>query len=173
MKKNLISVLILALCFANLVLTALLIFTIIPETKKANNLIDQVCEAISLDLNSGTATSGSQLPQDQIVDYALTADDDTLTFNFAPSEDGNTHYLVCGISLSLNKKSDGYKTYGEDLSAKKNVILADITDIIGDYTLEQYNADKSAVHDKILKTLQKKFGADYIVDVNIVSSLTQ
>ena len=29
MKKNLISVLILALCFANLVLTALLIFTII------------------------------------------------------------------------------------------------------------------------------------------------
>lgn len=173
MKKNLISVLILALCFANLVLTALLIFTIIPETKKANNLIDQVCEAISLDLNSGTATSGSQLPQDQIVDYALTADDDTLTFNFAPSEDGNTHYLVCGTSLSLNKKSDGYKTYGEDLSAKKNVILADITDIIGDYTMEQYNADKSAVHDKILKTLQKKFGADYIVDVNIVSSLTQ
>ena len=165
MKKNLISVLILALCFANLVLTALLIFTIIPETKKANNLIDQVCQAISLDLNSGTATSGSQLPQDQIVDYALTADDDTLTFNFAPSEDGNTHYLVCGISLSLNKKSDGYKTYGEDLSAKKNVILAD--------TMEQYNTDKSAVHDKILKTLQKKFGADYIVDVNIVSSLTQ
>lgn len=39
--------------------------------------------------------------------------------------------------------------------------------------MEQYNADKSAVHDKILKTLQKKFGADYIVDVNIVSSLTQ
>lgn len=73
MKKNLISVLILALCFANLVLTALLIFTIIPETKKANNLIDQVCQAISLDLNSGAATSGSQLPQDQIVDYALTA----------------------------------------------------------------------------------------------------
>ena len=170
MKKNLISVLILALCFANLVLTALLIFTIIPETKKANNLIDQVCEAISLDLNSDTATSGSQLPQDQIVDYALTADGDTLTFNFAPSEDGNTHYLVCGISLSLNKKSDGYKTYGEDLSAKKNVILADI---IGDYTMEQYNTDKNAVHDKILKTLQKKFGADYIVDVNIVSSLTQ
>ena len=41
------------------------------------------------------------------------------------------------------------------------------------YTMEQYNTDKSAVHDKILKTLQKKFGADYIVDVNIVSSLTQ
>ena len=101
MKKNLISVLILALCFANLVLTALLIFTIIPETKKANNLIDQVCEAISLDLNSGTATSGSQLPQDQIVDYALTADDDTLTFNFAPSEDGNTRLALRSRNVFL------------------------------------------------------------------------
>lgn len=103
----------------------------------------------------------------------LTANVYTDHSNYSYRMDGNTHYLVCGISLSLNKKSDGYKTYGEDLSAKKNVILADITDIIGDYTMEQYNTDKSAVHDKILKTLQKKFGADYIVDVNIVSSLTQ
>lgn len=173
MKKNLISVLILALVFANFVLTALLIFTIIPETKKANNLIDQVCQAISLDLNSGSATSTADLPQDQIVDYALNNDGDTMTFNFASSDDGSTHYLVCGISLSLNNKSDGFETYGSDLSAKKNIILNDITDIIGSYTMEQYNADKDAVKDKILKSLQKKFGADYIVGVNFVSSLTQ
>ena len=85
MKKNLISVLILALVFANLVLTALLIFTILPETKKANNLIDQVCQAISLDLKSGAATSASQIPQEQIADYALNADGENLTFSFAPS----------------------------------------------------------------------------------------
>lgn len=173
MKKNLISVLILALVFANFVLTALLIFTIIPETKKANNLIDQVCQAIALDLNSGSATSSSSLPQDQIEDYPLSSDGDTITFNFAPSQDGSTHYLVCGISLSLNNKSDGYKTYGADLSAKKNIILDDITNIIGDYTMEEYNSDKDAVKDKILKSLQKKFGADYIVGVNFASSLTQ
>ena len=83
------------------------------------------------------------------------------------------HILVCGISLSLNKESDGYKQYKEDLSSKKNVILKEITDVIGEYSMEQYNADKSAIHDKILKKLHKDFGADYIVDVNIVSSLTQ
>lgn len=55
----------------------------------------------------------------------------------------------------------------------KNVILKEVTDVIGEYSMEQYNADKGAVHDKILKKLQKDFGADYIVDVNIVSSLTQ
>ena len=46
------SVIILALVFANFVLTAILMFTVIPQTKKANNLIDQICEAVSLDLNN-------------------------------------------------------------------------------------------------------------------------
>ena len=165
MKKNLMSVIILALVFANFVLTAILMFTVIPQTKKANNLIDQICEAVSLDLNSGASTSTANLPQDQIVDYALNEEDKTLTINFAPSEDG--------VSLSLNKESDGYKTYGEDLSSKKNIILADINTIIGKHTMEDFNNDKDAVYNEILKALQDKFGADYIVGVNFTSSLTQ
>ena len=53
MKKNLITVIILALVLANLILTAILVFTIIPQTKKSNQLIDQVCSAINLELQSG------------------------------------------------------------------------------------------------------------------------
>lgn len=173
MKKNLISVVILALVFGNLVLTAIMMFTVLPETKKANNLIDQVCQAISLDINNGAGVSAANLPQDQIVDYALNADGETMTLNFATSEDGETHYLVCNISLSLNKESKGYEQYQGDLSSKKNIILADITDIVGQYTMEEYSADKTVVSDKILTTLQKKFGTDFIVGVNFVSALTQ
>lgn len=173
MKKNLISVVILALVFGNLVLTAIMMFTVLPETKKANNLIDQVCQAISLDINNGAGVSAANLPQDQIVDYALNADGEAMTLNFATSEDGETHYLVCNISLSLNKESKGYEQYQGDLSSKKNIILADITDIVGQYTMEEYSADKTVVSDKILTTLQKKFGTDFIVGVNFVSALTQ
>ena len=61
MKKNLISVVILALVFANFVLTALLMFSVLPETKKANTLIEKVCSAIDLDLNSGAATGTSNI----------------------------------------------------------------------------------------------------------------
>ena len=49
MKKKLISVLILALVFANFVLTAILMFTVLPETQKANTLIEKVCSAIDLE----------------------------------------------------------------------------------------------------------------------------
>ena len=173
MKKNLMSVIILALVFANFVLTAILIFTVLPETKKANNLIDKVCEAISLDLNSGAATSSAKLPQDLIEDYALNEDGKTLTINFAQAEDGQGHFLVCGISLSLNNQSAGYEKYGADLSSKKNIILADINTIVGKYTMEEFNEDKQAVYDEILEELQAKFGADYIVGINFTSSLVQ
>ena len=64
MKKNLISVVILALVFANFVLTALLMFSVLPETKKANTLIEKVCSAIDLDLNSGAATGTSNISID-------------------------------------------------------------------------------------------------------------
>ena len=66
MKKNLMSVVILALVLANFVLTGLLVFTIIPETRNANKMIEAVCAAIDLELSSGVTTGTSNIPIDQI-----------------------------------------------------------------------------------------------------------
>ena len=62
MKKNLISVLILALLVVNLVMTAILTITILPETKKSNELITRVCSAIDLELQSGEKEDVSSIP---------------------------------------------------------------------------------------------------------------
>ena len=75
MKKNLISVVILALVFANFVLTALLMFSVLPETKKANTLIEKVCSAIDLDLNSGAATGTSNISIDDQEIYKVSEGD--------------------------------------------------------------------------------------------------
>lgn len=172
MKKNLISVIILALVFANFVLTALLVFTILPETKKANSMIEAVCSAIDLDLNSGAATGVSNVPLDQIVDYKLHAGEQT-TMNFAASEDGSSHYLVVTMSLSLNKESDGFAKYGADLSGQESIISDDIQRIVRCYTMEKYNENPSALQDEILEDLQGRFGKDFIVSINFISPLTQ
>ena len=107
MKKNLISVIILALVLANFVLTALLVFTVLPETKKANKLIEEVCSAIDLDLNSGATSGVSNVPINQIDDYALNSGE-TMTISFKSDDSGTAHYLVAAISLSLNKESEVY-----------------------------------------------------------------
>ncbi len=155
MKKNLITVIILALVLANLILTAILVFTIIPQTKKSNQLIDQVCSAINLELQSGENTPATpEVPIEDVETYAIT---DGFTVNLKQGEDGKQHYAVFSVSLSLNTKSDGYKTYGgsEGLAAKVTIIQSEINTIVNGYTLDEFNANGyQNVKDDILKTLQ-------------------
>lgn len=176
MKKNLMSVIILALVFANFVLTALLIFTVLPETKKANQMIDAVCSAIKLDLNSGAGTGLSDIPVDQTEEFKVNGGE-AMTINFANGSDGKKHYAVIGITLLMNKKSDGYKKYGADsakgLTDRESVIKNDINQVIRSYTLEEFDKDETAVQKEILTDLQDMFGADFIVGVNFTSVTTE
>ena len=168
MKKNLITVIILALVLANLILTAILVFTIIPQTKKSNQLIDQVCSAINLE------PATPEVPIEDVETYAIT---DGFTVNLKQGEDGKQHYAVFSVSLSLNTKSDGYKTYGgsEGLAAKVTIIQSEINTIVNGYTLDEFNANGyQNVKDDILKTLQDMFGgSDFIVGVNFSSVQTE
>ena len=170
MKKNLITVIILALVLANLILTAILVFTIIPQTKKSNQLIDQVCSAINLENTPATP----EVPIEDVETYAIT---DGFTVNLKQGEDGKQHYAVFSVSLSLNTKSDGYKTYGgsEGLAAKVTIIQSEINTIVNGYTLDEFNANGyQNVKDDILKTLLDVFGgSDFIVGVNFSSVQTE
>jgi flagellar FliL protein len=167
MKKNLISVIILALVLADLILTAILAFTIIPQTKKSNTLIDQICTAINLDLEAGKAEAATPaVSPDKIEVYDIT---DGFTLNLQ-SEDGTSHYAVFSVGLSLNTESDGYKTYegSTGLATKETIIRNEINSIVAGYTIEEFKANNyQDVKDDILTTLQSLFGgSDFIIAVN-------
>ena len=57
MKKNMLSILILALLIVNIVLTAIMMFSITGTAKKTSALIDDISAAINLDLNNQSTTS--------------------------------------------------------------------------------------------------------------------
>ena len=99
------------------------------------------------------------------------------TVNLKNGDDGQTHYAVFSVSLSLNTKSDGYETYGgsEGLSAKETIIQSQINTIVNSYTLEEFSANGyQNVKDDILTSLQDMFGgSDFIVGVNFSSVQTQ
>ena len=176
MKKNLISVIILALVFANFVLTALLIFTVLPETKKANKMIDAVCSAIDLDVNSGAGSNQLSVPIDQTEEFKVNGGE-TMTMNLAQGADGKSHYAVLSVTLLMNTKSDAYKKYGanseEGLTAKESIIKNDINQVIRSYTIDDFNNDVTGVQDQILSDLQDMFGSDFIVGVNFSSVTTE
>ena len=173
MKKNLISVLILALVFANFVLTAILMFTVLPETQKANTLIEKVCSAIDLDLNSGGTNETSNIPIDQQDTYKVN-EGEKITTNLAKGNDGKSHYAIVKVSLVLNKKSDNYATYNQEFLANQDeTIKKDVIQVIGQYTLDEFETNKEQVKSEILSDMQKLFGADLVIGVNFSESTSE
>ena len=173
MKKNLISVLILALVFANFVVTAILMFTVLPETQKANTLIEKVCSAIDLDLNSGGTNETSNIPIDQQDTYKVN-EGEKITTNLAKGNDGKSHYAIVKVSLVLNKKSDNYATYNQEFLANQDeTIKNDVIQVIGQYTLDEFETNKEQVKSEILSDMQKLFGADLVIGVNFSESTSE
>jgi flagellar FliL protein len=174
MKKNLISVLILALVLANFVLTAILMFTVMPQTKKANELIEQVCSAIDLDLNSGAVTTGtSNVPIDKQEIYKVNAGE-TIPINLAKGDDGVAHYAAVGVSLVLNTESENYEKFNQDfLTSQDDSIKDDINKVIGSYTYEQFTTEQDQAREQILLDMQDIFGSDYVIGVNFSQSTAE
>ena len=52
MKKNILTIVILAMCFVNIVLSAILIFVMIPTANKSIRLVNKVAQIIDLELES-------------------------------------------------------------------------------------------------------------------------
>lgn len=172
MKKNLMSVIILALLVVNLVLTSILMFTIYPQAKAANELITAVCNAIEMDLQSGAATGLGNLPLDQIELYAVNGGQE-MTVNLAKGNSSKTEYAVIGVSLSINKKSSRYESSGTTVLAEKEAIVKDaINNIIRKYTKDEFDTNTDKVKKEILKSLQNTFGADFVVGVSFTKNVT-
>lgn len=170
MKKNLITVITLALVVMNLVLTVILTITILPETKKANELITKVCSAIDLDLESGSATSNADIPIDQIDVYDI---EDQQTINLKSSGDGKDHFAMITVSISMDKKNKDYKDLQPEVEKKVELIKGEINNIVSQYTIDEIKNNQSAVQNEILKDLQKMFGSDFIVAVGFPTAQYQ
>ena len=167
MKKNLISVLILALVLANLIMTGVLAFTIIPQTKKSNELIDKICNAIHLELESGESIS---VPIENIHVHNLVEE---FTCNLKKGDDGKDHFALFRVGFSLNTQSEEYGKDGagvEALTSKETIIRDRINSIVSQYTIDEFNAEGNyAVKQAILKEMQSLFGAEFIVGVSFSS----
>ncbi len=169
MKKNLITVVILALVVVNLVLTAVLTISIVPETKKANELITKVCSAIDLDLQAGDTAGSLSVDVADMVDYSVNGGE-TMTINLV---DG---YAVLGVSLSLDSKNEEFSKFGDgagNLAAQDNIISDKINSIVKKHTVQEMIDNEAEIKEEILEELQTLFKSSFIVRVNFSSATYQ
>ncbi len=167
MKKNLFSIMILALLVVNIAMTAIMMFSIIPANKKTITLVGNIASILNLDISDPSA-SGAQAEEAVVsVEDTATYDiEDAMTIALKKSENGEQHYGVVEVSLCMNTKDKDYKDYGATIAEKKSMIQNTIIDAIGSYTYEEAEALGTAgIQDAVLKKIQEMYNSKFIYKV--------
>lgn len=166
MKKNIFSVLALAVSIINLILCILIVFTLVPSAAKTNKLITKVASNLDLEIEStvGLDDDKEKVPLKDIEIYPL----EELTINLKSSEgDTRNHYAKVTASLSMNKKHKDYKKLSPEMKAYESYITEIITDEFSKSTASNVMENKDSIKERVLSSLEDKFDSDFIVDMSI------
>lgn len=161
MKKNILTVIILAMTLINIVLSAVLIFVIVPTSNKTNNLISKVAQIIDLELESPDGAM-EDLAVSDIETYEI---EDKLTINLKKSDE-NKHYVMLYVSLSINKKHKDYEELQLYIEQYENDIKEIVTDEFNNFTIDDADANMELIKERILARIQDLFNSDFIINVS-------
>ena len=147
MKKNLMSILILALLVVNIVLTSIMMFSMMGANKSTTELVKKIATVINLELNPGG--SEPEVPISDMVPYNIA---DAMTIMLK-----STHYMQLSVTLQMNKKNKDYKKYAETLKTNEQVIKGCINEVISSHTLEEVQNDMDSIRNEILVRIQREY----------------
>lgn len=166
MKKNLLSILILALLVVNIVLSVLVLVSVSGTNKKTADMVTKIAAAMDMELSEGFDSQNKQVAIGDIVTHDVPGDGESLTIPLKRGADGKDHYYVVAVTFSMDSTHKDYKTYGESIGDRDSILKGEIIEVISGYTLEELQVDPDAAKEKILERVQTLFGSDFIFKVN-------
>lgn len=171
MKKNLLSVIILALLVVNLVMTSIMMFSVVGATNSTTKLVNNIASALELEIGTpdGEAVVDETVSMENIKVYDIKE----LVIPLTKGVDGTSHYAMLSVALSMNIEDEGYATYGETLVEKESLIKSEIVEAISSYTLEEIQADPDLVKEDILNRIQTLFDSKFIFKVAFSDTMYQ
>lgn len=165
MKKNMLTIVIIALSAINVILSAVLVFAVVPASNKTSSLISQVSSIINLELDSSDGEVDEKVDPANIETYKI---ETPLTFNIARSANGTDHYAALdSISLSINKSSKDYDKLAPTLDANANFITDIVTEVVSSYTYDDAINSKQEIKAEILEKIKAHFNSSFIFSVSL------
>lgn len=168
MKKSLLTLLIFVMVLVNLVLTIILTISIVPQTKKANELITKVCTAIDLDIAAGDVGGSNTVAIENVSVYNLP---DSITINLKKGPDGVQHYAVITVTLSIDTTHEDATKF--NMSDYQSLIQMEIVKIMQSHTLDEVQNNTAGVQQEILESIQSMFGSNFVFAVGFSSATYQ
>jgi flagellar FliL protein len=167
MKKNIFTVIIMAITLINTVLLAVLIFAIVPTANKTMKLIDRVNSIVDLELES-PEEEAEEISVSDIATYTIA---DKLTIDLI-SDDGKSHYAVVKVSISMNSKNEDYTALSAKMEENELAIKEIVSDEFGKYSKDEVKPNKDIIKDQIIIRLQEYFKSDFIINVSFGDLIT-
>lgn len=169
MKKNILTIIIMALSLINTVLIAVLIFTILPTAIKTNALITKVASIVDLELESPNPED--QVTVDDIENYKI---EDPVTCSLA-SSDGSDHYVKVEVTLQENKKNEKFVDLKDKVDPNVSILVGFVQDVFSQYTKEEVKKSetKDKIKKEILAKIQEYFDSDFIINVTFSNLLIE
>lgn len=172
MKKNILSIIILALLIVNIVLTSVMMFNVTSTNKKVADLVGNIATVMNLELTVPGQETKEEISLKDTAFYAI-ANPMTMPLATETAADGQSKqgYLVCNVSFSLNTKHKDYKTYGSDeaMAGQEGLLKDAINTIVSKHTASELQADPGleGLKAEILAAVQELFQSDFIYKVSI------
>ena len=174
MKKNLLSIIIIALLIVNIVLTSIMMISMVGTNKKTANLVGDIAAVLNLEI--GVAAGEEEVVEIPMSQQYIWILEDTMTIPLQSEtiydEEGNSignkdHYIAFDISFSLDTKSSGYKEYGENIANYEEVVKDAITSTVSKHTIDDCRNDFETIREEILVSVQSLFDKELIYKVAI------
>lgn len=171
MKKNLISILILALLVVNVVLTAVMMFSVIGATKKTSALVTNIATVLNLELDSEAGDTEGEGVVSLLDTITVDIPEQTILLKAGP--DGKSHYCLVNVSLLVNSKHEDYETLGASVDSNVSVIKGIINEKIGNHTYDECQSNPEMLRNEILSEIQAQYNSDFIYKVTFSSIMYQ
>lgn len=167
MKKNMLTIVVIAISLVNLILTAVIMFSVVSSAKATNALVSDIASIIDLELENDTSKNKVAMGDMDVVTFET-----PVQINLKSSGDDKDHYAVIDqISIYLIKTEDDYKTLSESMKNKetKSGYESTIDEIVNNqfsqYTKEEVQNNREAIKAVALKAIQDKFGTQTIAEL--------
>ncbi len=170
MKKNLITVIILAICIINLVFNIILVFAFLPSAEKTNKLITDIAAVLDLEIASLTA-GDSAFDVGNLVPIQLEAD----TINLASDGSDASHYVQYELTINLDKTAADYDKVSTNLTSSSSIVYDTTRNIVAQYTYEQVKdvEVQRKIKEEILVSLKETFNTECIYSISFNSWVAQ
>ena len=171
MKKNLLSIVILALLIVNLVLTSIMMFSVTSTNKKTGAVVADIASILKLELGTEEEQESTAVSMEDTAFHDMESELTIMLAKDPLDEEAKEHFVMVQVSLSMDTTNKDYKTYGESIN--DNQIAGVMQEVFGKYTADEVQPRSEDIKEEILAEIQKLYNSEFLYKVTFSKLVVQ